>query len=177
MVVVEMIVVIIVSVALIVFGGMMMAEGFLSSGDSVAVSVEEITTTKGEASRTGLSLLSARQTGIDNIGVTLRNSGQVKLASFSKWDAIVQYYDSNRTYYTRWLSYNEGTLGDNEWQQTGIYLDAGAQTPEVFEPGILNPGEEMIIKVKLSPPPRDGTTVDTIIVTPNGIRDSISFVY
>jgi hypothetical protein len=173
----EMIVIVIVCITLIVCGGMMMAQGFLSSADSVAVSVEKITTTKGEVIRTDLSLLSARQTGIDNIGVTLRNSGQIKLASFNKWDAIVQYYDSNQTYFTKWLPYTEGTLGDNEWQKTGIYLDAGDNTPEVFEPGILNPGEEMMIKVKLNPPPRDGTTVNTIIVTPNGIRDSISFVY
>ena len=173
----EMVVIIIVCITLIVFGGMMMTQGFISSVDSATVSVEKITTTKGEVFRTDLSLLSARQTGIDNIGLTLRNSGQIKLASFDKWDMIVQYYDSNQDYFTKWLPYAEGTPGDNEWQKIGIYLDAGDMTPEVFEPGILNPGEEMIIKVKLNPPPRDGTTVDTIIVTPNGIRDSVSFVY
>ena len=173
----EMIAVVIICLALIVFGGMTMAQGFLSSTDSAAISVEEITVTKGEIMRTGISLLNARQTAIDRLEGALRNDGQLKLASFSKWDVIVQYYDADWNYYTKWLPYNEGALGDNEWHKTGIYLDAGDESPEIFDPGILNPGEEMKIEAKLNPPPRDGTTVETIVSTPSGIGDSISFVY
>ncbi len=173
----EMIIVVLVCIGLVVFGGMTMAQGFLTSADSAALSVEEITVAKGEIMRTELSLLSARQLATDLLEVGLRNSGQLKLASFSKWDIIVQYYDADWTYYTKWLPYTEGTLGDNQWHKTGIYLDAEGGNPEVFEPGLLNPGEEMKIEAKLNPPPRDGTTVDTIISTPNGIGDSISFVY
>ncbi|MFC1956159.1 hypothetical protein ACFLWZ_06560 [Chloroflexota bacterium] len=80
----EMIVVVIICLALIVFGGMTMAQGFVSSTDSAAISVEDITVTKGEIMRTGISLLSARQTAIDRLEVALRNNGQMKLASFSK---------------------------------------------------------------------------------------------
>ena len=173
----ELIAVVIISLALIVFGGMTMAQGFLSSTDSAAISVEDITITKGEIMRTEISLLSARQTTIDRLEGVLRNDGQLKLASFSKWDVIVQYYDADGIYYTKWLPYNEETLGDNEWHETGIYLDTGDDIPEIFEPGILNPGEEMKIEAKLNPPPRDGTAVETIISTPGGIGDSISFVY
>ena len=62
-------------------------------------------------------------------------------------------------------------------RKAGIYLDASDNTSEVFEPEILNSEEEMRIEAKLEPPPRSGTTVDTIIATPNGIRGLISFVY
>ena len=173
----EWAVVVLICIALIVFGGMTMAQGFLSSTDSAALSMEDITVTKGETMRTEISLIDARRIGADLVEVTLGNTGQLKLASFSKWDVIIQYYDVDHAYYTKWLRYTEGTPSDNEWHQTGIYLDAGDETAEVFEPGILNPEEEMKIEVKLDPPPRAGTAVDTIISTPNGVRDLISFVY
>ncbi|MFC2001119.1 hypothetical protein ACFLUZ_01280 [Chloroflexota bacterium] len=173
----EIILAVLLCIVLVVFGGMTMSQGFMSSVDSAALSVEEITVARGEIMRTELSLLSARQLGVDSVEVTLSNSGQMKLASFSKWDVIVHYYDADGTYYTKWLPYTEETLDNDEWQKLGIYLDAGAETPEVFEPGILNHGEEMKIEAKLSPPPKNGATVDAIIATPNGIQDSISFAY
>ena len=169
--------VVLVCIVLIVFGGMTMAQGFLSSTDSTALSMEDITVTKGEIMRTEVSLVDGRQIGAGLVEVTLGNTGQMKLASFNKWDVIIQYYDVDHTCYTKWLRYTEGTPSDNEWRKIGIYLDAGGETAEVFEPGILNPGEEMKIEAMLDPPPRNGTTVDTVISTPNGVRDFISFIY
>ncbi len=173
----ETVIVVLVCIALVVFGAMTMSQGFMSSVDSATLSIEDITLTKGEAMRTEISLLSAGRLGSGNIGVTLSNSGQMKLAIFSKWDIIFQYYDDSDTYYIEWLPFTEEILGNNEWQKTGIYLDAGDETPEAFEPGILNPGEEMKIEAKLNPLPQEGTTVDVIISTPNGVNESGSFVY
>ena len=173
----EMVIVVIISIALIVCGGMTMSQGFMSSADRAALSVEAITVSRGDAMRTGISLLGVEKNVDGNIEVTLSNTGQMKLASFSKWDVIVQYYDSGSTYHVAWLPYTDEALGDNEWQKTGIYLDAGAETAEAFEPNILNPGEEMAIEAKLNPPPQGGTTVDVIIATPNGVEESGSFTY
>lgn len=166
-----------ISIVLIVFGGMTMAQGFLSSTDSAALSIEDITIIKGEIMRTEISLNEARQIGYNLVEMIVVNTGQVKLASFGNWDVIVQYYDADYDYYVKWLQYTEGSLGSNEWRKTGIFLDASANSSEVFEPGILNPREEMEIELKLYPPPRDGTTVETVISTPNGVRDSVSFVF
>ncbi len=173
----ETIVVVLVCIALIVFGVMTMAQGFMTSTDSAALSMEDITVTKGEIMRTDISLIDARQIGAGLLEVTLGNTGQMKLASFSKWDVIIQYYDVDQNYYTQWLQYTGDTPNDNQWHKIGIYLDAGDETAEAFEPGILNPEEEMKIEAKLNPSPRTGTTVDAIISTPNGVRDSISFAY
>ena len=173
----EMAVIVIIAIALIVSGGMIMAQGYMSSVDDAASSIEEITAVKGEAIRTEISLLSATQLITDNIEVTLRNSGQIKLASFSKWDFIVQYHDSGGTYHTTWLPYTDGTLGNNQWQESGIYLVVSDNTTEVFEPNILNPSEELRIEAKLSPLPQEGTDIDVIISTPNGVRESGSFIY
>ena len=173
----ETVVIVLGCIALIVFGVMTMAQGFLTSTDSAALSMEDITVTRGEIMRTEISLVDARKSGADLLEVTLGNTGQMKLASFNKWDVIVQYYDADYSYYTKWLQYTTETPSANEWQKTGIYLDAGDNTTEVFELGILNPEEEMIIEAKLNPPPRDGTAVDAIVSTPNGVRDLFSFTY
>ena len=129
-----------------------------------------------EIMRTELSPISANTTITGNIiYVTLENSGQTKLADFNKWDVIVQYYDTDINYYTKWLPYTDGTPGNNEWTKEGIYLDTDNETAEVFEPAILNPGEKIQIEAKLNPYVGESTTNLVVISTPNGIPASISF--
>lgn len=125
--------------------------------------------------RTNLTTVSASQPSSDIVEVTLRNSGQTKLGDFDRWDVIGQYYDSGGTYYIKWLPYTDGVLGNDQWRKKGIYLSAANQTAEVFEPGILNPGEEMVIEAKLSPAVGAGTTNLAVISTPSGIPASIAF--
>jgi len=107
--------------------------------------------------------------------VSLRNSGQVKLASFDNWDVIVQYIGQDGSYYITWLPYTDGTPSNNQWTVDGIYLSSENLTAEVFEPGILNPGEEMVIEARLDPRVRNNTAGDVAISTPNGVSESTSF--
>lgn len=165
----------IVCIALIVLGGMTLSQSFLSSLDSSSVGFEEMSERAEEIMRTELTPLKAEQPSADTLEVTLKNSGQTKLSTFASWDIIIQYYDSGGTYHVEWLPYTEGTPGNNEWTDKGIYLDAELGTPEAFEPGILNTGEEIVIEVKLDPPVGENTTNLIVITTPNGIPASISF--
>ena len=162
-------------IVLVIFGGMTMSQGFLTSVDSSTLGLEGLSERDEAIMRTEITPLSTSQPSSNYLDVTLRNTGQTKLADFDKWDVIVQYYDSEGTYYIKWLPYTEGTLGDNEWEKTGIYLDADADTAEVFEPDILNLGEEIKIEAKLNPAVGAGTNNLVIVSTPNGISSSISF--
>jgi hypothetical protein len=45
----------------------------------------------------------------------------------------------------------------------------------VIEPGIFDPGEEIVITVKVSPSVGAGTTNLAVIATPNGITASTVF--
>jgi hypothetical protein len=45
----------------------------------------------------------------------------------------------------------------------------------VYEPGILNPGEVMVIKLKLSPAAGAGTTNWAIVSSHNGVVASAQF--
>ena len=173
----ETIVIVLLCIALVVFGVMTLGQGFMSSADSAALSMEDITVAKGEISRTDISIIDGRSIGADTVEITLENTGQVKLASFSKWDVIIEYYDADYDYYIKWLEYTEGSPGADEWRYEGLYLDTSANTTEAFEPGILNPEEEMKIELRLDPPPQGGITMDAIISTPNGVGDTFSLVY
>ena len=125
--------------------------------------------------RTEISTLAATWQPLTNtLDVSLSNSGQVKLANFSGWDVIVQYF-TNSTLQVRYLTYTNGTLGNNQWVKEGIYEDAAASDPEVFDPGILNPGEDLVIQAKLDPGVDQDTTNLVVISTPNGIPTSMSF--
>jgi len=159
-------------IALVVFGGMTMSQGFLTSVDTTTVGLEEIGQRDETIMRTELSSVSASQPAADTLEVTLENSGQTKLADFDKWDVIVQYYDGTGTYYSKWLPYTEGTLGDNEWELVWIRLNGAA---EIFEPNVLNPEEEIMIRAQLNPSAGAGTTNMVVVATPSGITASTYF--
>ena len=138
-------------IALIVMGGMTMSQGFMTSIDKTAGGLGEISNRNESIMRTDIETVEAFQPSSTILDVTLRNNGQTKLASFDKWDFIVQYTDLTGIYHVVWLPYSGSGLADNQWVVEGIYLDAASRAPEVFEPGIFNPAEEMIVQAKLNP--------------------------
>jgi hypothetical protein len=167
------IVVSIICIAMIIVGGMTLSQGILTSADRAALSVEDISIREGEFNRTSLENVRAAQLPwTDYLRVTVQNTGQVKLANFNKWDVIVHYYDESGTYYTKWLPYTEGIPGDNEWQASRIGLNGPT---DFFEPGILNPSEELIILANINPPAGNSTVGNITVSTASGVYDSISF--
>jgi len=167
------IVVSIICIAMIIVGGMTLSQGILTSADKTALSVEEITARQGEYNRTSLETVRAAQLSWANfLRITVQNTGQVKLASFDKWDVIVHYYDESGTYYTKWLPYTEDNPGNDEWQVSRIGLNGPT---DFFEPGILNPSEEMVILASINPLSGNATVGNITVGTSNGVYSSISF--
>lgn len=171
----ESAIVALICIALVVVGGMTLSQGFLSSMDTSSAGLEEMSERAGEIMRTEVSPLNAVQPSADSVQVTLVNSGQTKLGNFESWDVIVQYFDADGMYHVKWLPYTAGTPGDNEWTKAGIYLDAGSGTAEAFEPGIVNPREELVIEARLNPPVGEDTANLMVITTPNGVAVSAPF--
>ena len=162
--------------AMLVFTGMTMSQNFLLSWDNTACSFAEVSEMDRETLRIDISMLSASINKERNtLEVALKNNGQAALSSFEQWDCIIQYYDYTGDYRTIWFPYVAGEPDDNQWTVKGIYLSAAEETPETLEPGILNPGEEMIIQVELNPVAGKHTTNLAIISTPKGVTSSIHF--
>ncbi len=164
-------------IAIMLTGMMVMTQSSFSSVDVVSESWKQMEERAGEIARTKITPLTAETQGAGaNVEIALRNEGEMKLADFARWDVIIHYYRATGDHLIKWLPYTEADPpGDNEWTVTGIFMDAATSDPEVFEPGIFNPGEEMVIQIKVSPPVGPATTNWASITTPNGITASIIF--
>jgi len=124
-----------------------------------------------ERARTDLSPVDAQTTdGGAYVEVTLRNDGDTRLADFDQWDVILEYDGSDALHYIEWCPYVEpGLFGlwQNKWTH---YFSS-----DVFDPDILNPGEEVMIRISVDPLVKGNTTKQATIATPNGITASTVF--
>ena len=162
----------IICIALIAFGGMTMSRGFMTSVDSSTTGLETAGERNETIMRTELTPFSTSMSAGNTLDIILENSGQTRLADFEKWDVIIQYYDDTGIYHVVWLPYTEDTLGDNEWEVNWIRING---IDEVYEPGILNPKEQIKIRAQLNPAPGASTTNMAVVATPNGITASTYF--
>lgn len=163
-------------ITLILFGAMTLAQAYLSAQDQIFEASRAMEQRMDVQSRTSLQPVgTAVSAEGDAIELTIRNDGHVKLADFGRWDVIVE-YDAAGATVARWLPYS-GRMqpGVNEWALEGLYLDAAQAAAEAYEPGILDPGEEMVVKIRVSPALEQGTTNLVTIGTPNGISASAVF--
>ncbi len=136
-----------------------------------------------ERDRTSLDITGAEtQSSGAIVQVKVRNSGHTKLTDFDRWDVVVEYYvegeeeEDPDIFKVEWLPYTEQPLADLQWTVSGIYVDADSLTAEAFEPGILNPDEEMVIQARVLPSVAMTTTNRITINTLNGISDSSHFI-
>ena len=168
----ETVLVSLICIALIVFGGMTMSQGFMTTVDTSTTGLEDIRQRGETLIRTELTPVSSNLTAANTLEIILENTGQAKLADFDKWDFFVQYYDDTGTYYTKWLPHTGGTLGDNEWEVLGISINGEA---EIYEPNVLNQSESILLVAQLDPAVGDNTTNMVVVATPDGITASTYF--
>ena len=162
-------VVCILCIGMVLLGCMTMSQGLMTSADTAALSTQQLSVREGEMNRTRLTGVNAQLPSAGSLQAVIENSGQTRLASFDKWDCIVQYYDAADNYYVNWLPYHSGALSNNQWQPTGIYFNG---QPEAFEPGILNPQERLNIQALLNPAP-GYRALDITMATPNGVAPTL----
>lgn len=159
-----------VTTAVLTVGAVFLSGASYSAIDRLGQSWKTMEQTVGEQARTYLTVTS---TAVDAPGtvvlITLKNAGQARIGDFSRMDVIVQYYDALGAYHIVWLPYTAGEPGNNQWTVSSVL-------PDQFEPGIVNPGEEITIKIRLSPSVGLNTSNWLTVVTPNGISLSTYFV-
>ncbi len=163
-------------IAVVLFGMLTLAQGYLSAQSEILESWRAMNERALERTRTGLRPVGGAMgaTG-DVVELTVRNDGSVRLADFARWDVVLEYMGPTARM-ARWYPYVDAPdPGLDQWTVAGIYLDAAAGQPEVYNPGILDPGEEMVIRVKVSPPVKVGSSNMAIIGTPSGVSTSVFF--
>ncbi len=157
------------------FAGLTIAHSNLWSTDTIAVAWKQMESVTGEIARTNITSLGAETADGVTVDWALANAGETKLRDFDHWDVILQYYDESQNYSIKRLSYTSGTPADNEWTVEGIYLDVASETPEVFEPGIFNPDEEMKIRMVVNPAVGTPNANLLTAATANGVHVSAIF--
>ena len=163
-------------ITLILVGVLTLAQGYLVANEQMAMAWRSMEERAGDRARTGLQAVGACAVdGGEIVELTVRNSGSTKLSDLSDWDVMLQ-YGTSEVLCTRWFPYVATEPGDNQWSMVGIYTDAERRTPEQLDPGILNPGEEMVLRVRVSPAVSSGTQNEAAVATPNGVSTAIAFV-
>ncbi len=153
------------------------ATSSVSSQDRITVSVKTMRDRAGDISRTKVSSLGTLVISNSRLDFTVLNNGQSQLRRVSDWDVIVWYEGASgaglqidRLTYT-----TSPTPSAGEWTLTGIYEDAGTLDPEVYQPGIVNPSEELIIRAELSPVVAASSTNTVTLAVEQGVTVTATF--
>ncbi|MCB8926603.1 MAG: hypothetical protein H6652_13360 [Ardenticatenaceae bacterium] len=169
----ESLITVILVVTLILFAGLNIFQETLDAQDALTTTWQEMEEISGDRARTMLTPISSTvKSNGAIVEVIFKNEGATKLADFDRWDLVMQYYTDSASYEIDWLPYVDTYPGSNQWTNAGIYVDAATGLPEAFEPGILNPGEEMVVQVQLMPTIGMTTTNMLTIGTEYGIQAS-----
>jgi hypothetical protein len=143
-----------------------MGTSSLNSIDMFSNSWKEMEAQTTDRNHTDIRAISSEVNEDGNVAeIVVRNAGNTSLAQFERWDVIVIYGEGD----VQWLPYRQTAPG---WSLAGISFQG---VPEIFEPDILNPGEEMRIVSKLSPSVSENITNLATISTLNGVKTQITF--
>jgi archaellum component FlaF (FlaF/FlaG flagellin family) len=141
-------------IALLLLASVTLADQLLSSHQAAAESWRDMEERELDRSRTEISILDAYASMDTQVLIEVSNDGQTKLADFEQWDVILR-----KSSTADWYAYGDWT----------------EQIAETVEPGILNPGETMTVRLTVE----TGVGSDNLVVvtTPNGISASQVFTY
>ena len=103
----------------------------------------------------------------DTLNLALFNAGQTRLTAYSMMDVIV-IYETAGGRVTKWLPFSDGALIPDSWNVESIDDD-------LFEPGLLNPGETAQIVVELDEPVLAGQVNRIVIVSDAGVVTTAPF--
>lgn len=163
----ETLLITIVVMSLVLFAVLTLTQTLFASQEALAECWREATAKARADLDTDITLLEATAQGTI-VELVLSNSGDTRLADFDRWDLIVQYYALPASYQVTWVPHQEIATGGIKWEVVGLYLDAAQATPEIYEPGVLNPGEEMVIRASVNPAVDDTSSGMVTIITCNG---------
>jgi len=158
-----------------------LAAAFTALGDMVGLTVTSADSLRESWRKAELVVdssvvpLSASSSGTD-VDVVLVNRGRLKYAApdLGKWEVVVRYEDAGGTSYVEYMDYADA-LATGSWTVQQIYLDESTATVEVIEPDILNPNEEMVIRMRLSNAPGSLTVNLVTVSPPEGGQGAVHF--
>lgn len=156
--------------AIIVVGGVILADVTRGSLETVDESWRDIEAISEERLGTELTVVSTNVTdGGATVAAVIRNEGRTSITEPARMDLIINYNGTDDERHVVWLPYTETTPpDDNEWTVDSIAGD-------YRNPGMLDTGEEMTIEIRLNPATQDGPDRWLVLATETGVAYSIYF--
>ena len=157
-----------ISVAIILLASYVCSNGGFYMADGLANSVIDMQENKNEMLKTEIEVTNA---SIDTVSMTaqvfLQNTGSTKIGDFTYMDLIVTYKNESGDMKTIWIPYQEGEI---RWTK-------GVIVPDLINPGIFDPGENMKLQIWLDPsdPIENSNENWFLVAAPNGIKASRYF--
>jgi hypothetical protein len=153
--------------AILMVSAMVLARSGYRSVDQMGQIWKEMEARSAEQVHTRLTITNVTSS-TPYVDVDLRDDDSTALANYDRMDVLVEYTTGGGAPVLAWIPYASGPLAKNTWTVQGIINDA-------FEPGILNPGETLRMRIWLDPPAGGGTTNRLVIATDLGVTVSTSF--
>ena len=102
------------------------------------------------------------------VSLTLENTGQSMLTAFERTDVIVEYTAVGGGRKIEPLAFVPGIPVAGQWTVWSIQ-------PDMVDPGFLDPGERMLLSLRLSSEILAGAVSRLVVVAPNGATTTVQF--
>ena len=166
----------VVTVAILLAAMSGLAQSSVVSQSTASDSLKMARDQAGEITRTAMSSLGTSVLAFGTeVEATVRNDGQTPLRGFSRWDLLMTYESGTGRQIQRFAYTTSSTPAAGEWTVEGIYKDAAGSTEETFQPGIVNTGEELIIKAALTPAILSPSDNSLVLAVENGVALTVTF--
>ena len=168
----------IVFVVIIGITSYMFITGTMFSMDTLSNSLKKMNEIDNARLKTGIEIVNVSATNkseLSEINVSIDNTGTTKIlnSNFRHIDVFIHYNARGTGNTMKWIPYNNtecGALQNNEWTVGGI-------SPDLANPRIFDPDEEMKIFIRVYPAIEENSTNRVNVVTPNGVSASGYFQY
>lgn len=164
---------------IMIFGVLTFTDEFVSSQTAIQEAWQDMETRRDDQADTQLVILDAHTTDSGSVVLlNLQNSGAVKVADFRRWDVFIQYMDDAVPvgYHIDHLTYSPNDPTIEGWSINGIFLDIAKDQLEAYNPGILDPGETLVMHLRLAPAIGPGQAALVNISMTNGVSAAYTFV-
>lgn len=171
----ENVLVAVVIIFLVLFGVLTLSTAFLNAQEDIYSTWEAVQHHEADIAATRLTGQSLRVLEAGAlVEVLLTNSGSTRLADFDRWDVIIEYCTEAvpSLCQSHYLTYSNLNPVANEWGVANLY-ESNGEDAERYDLGILNPGEVLMLRLRLPAAIAVGGTARVAIVTPNGVVLSI----
>jgi len=165
------------AVFIILFAILLLVSGFVLSVDTLQQTWQVMQSRVGD--QVGTSLVPVHGhviTEDEMVTAVYRNQGTTRLTDFDNWDVIIQYIDSDDQHHIRWLPYEDSPESANHWAVADLYIEAEQERVEVYDIGVLNPGEEIRLQLNVEPAVGFGQPVQVMTVAGNGSSAALFFI-